>query len=317
LLAFVAVVVTLAFDAGALVTLGVLFVVVVPFEKLFPRHPQRVRRPQLGTDLAHAILSAPLNVVGIGLGVVLGFLSLVWLPALLFRPLVLALPGGVRTLLGIVLFDVLVYWAHRFAHEIPFLWRFHAVHHSTQHLDWVSGFRLHPLDWVFFAPAFVFLVVAGFTPELAGVLVAVQIVIGIFLHANVRWHLRPLQKLVATPEFHHWHHANEAAAHNTNYAGLLPLWDLVFGTYRVPTDRRPLRYGVSDPVPAGLVSQLWYPLRGLRNPLTIVRHPWRSLVETVAMLRRGLVSLGRSARRTPWRAPWVAWRQPTPTVTPF
>jgi sterol desaturase/sphingolipid hydroxylase (fatty acid hydroxylase superfamily) len=294
-----------------------LFAVVVPFEKLFPRHPQRIRRPQVGTDIAHALLSTPLGAVTVAVGVAVALASFMWLPGLLLRPFVGMLPPLATTIVGLLLFDLVIYWSHRFGHEIPFLWRFHRVHHSTEHLDWISAFRSHPLDGAFLAPAFVFLVAAGFTPELAGGLVVVQLLVGLFLHANVRWRLRPLHKVVITPEFHHWHHANETAAHNANYSVFLPLWDLVFGTYYLPDDRRPLRYGVTPPVPAGVVPQLVHPLRGLRNPLRGMRHPVRALRELRRLVRRGLVQMRLTSRRTPWRTPWAAWRDPmAPRLAP-
>ena len=70
-------------------------------------------------------------------------------------------------------------------------------------------------------------------------LAVVQIVTGLFLHANVRWRWRPLHRVVITPEFHHWHHADEAVADNSNYSVFLPVWDILFGTYLMPADRRP------------------------------------------------------------------------------
>jgi hypothetical protein len=110
-----------------------------------------------------------------------------------------------------------------------------------------------------------------------------------------------LQRLVITPEFHHWHHANELQAHNTNYSTFLPVWDVLFGTYSVPADRRPTVYGVDGTVAPGLVGQLWEPLRGLRNPVTAARHPVRAVRETAAAVRRGMRQMAATARRRPAR----------------
>jgi sterol desaturase/sphingolipid hydroxylase (fatty acid hydroxylase superfamily) len=256
----------LALDVAAALLVPVLFVLVVPFEKLFPRHRQRLRRPGLGTDIAYGLTQPLLVPAGIAVALVVGVLSLAWLPGLAVRPLVDTLPSGLRTVLAVVLFDLVSYWAHRCSHEVPLLWRFHAVHHSTVHLDWISGLRNHPFDGALLAPPFVFLISAGFSPELAGGLAVVQIVTGLFLHANVRWRWRPLHRVVITPEFHHWHHANEANAHNSNYSIFLPVWDLLFGTYFMPAGRRPSVYGVTPPLPDGLVDQLLSPLRHTTVP---------------------------------------------------
>ena len=284
----------LVLDVTAALLVPVLFVLVVPFEKLFPRHRQRLRRPGVLTDIAYGLTQPLLAPIGIAVGLVIGVLSLAWLPGLALRPLVDTLPSGVRTLLGVVLFDLVAYWAHRWSHEVPFLWRFHAVHHSTVHLDWVSGLRNHPFDGVLVAPPFLFLVAAGFGAEFAGALAVVQIVTGLFLHANVRWRWRALHRVVSTPEFHHWHHADEADAHNSNYSIFLPVWDLLFGTYFMPKARRPSVYGVTPPLPAGLVEQLRHPLRGLHGPYgsSVTRSP--------------------RPANSPWRSPTACARSPPP-----
>jgi sterol desaturase/sphingolipid hydroxylase (fatty acid hydroxylase superfamily) len=284
--------------AGLLLVGGLLVdAIVVPFEKVFPRHQQRVRRAGLATDLAYAVSQPLLAVAGVVVAAVVGILSLAWLPGLLVRPAVDLVPGPARTLLGIALFDLAVYWAHRWSHEVPFLWRFHSVHHSSEQLDWISGVRSHPVDGALLAPPFAFLLGAGFSAEFTGVLAVVQIVTGLFLHANVRWRWRPLHRVVITPEFHHWHHANEVDAWGTNYSVFLPAWDLLFGTYFMPRDRRPRFYGVDVPVPDGLVAQLRHPVDGLPAPRWVARHPVQAGRRTVRSIRRGLVDVARSTTR--------------------
>ena len=293
---FLAVVVVVYPAAVAPVVL--LLVVVVPFERIFPRHRQRFFRPGLGTDLAWGIAQPALKLVAGAFGVVIALASLAWLPALLLRPLVAAIPFWVRSAVAVVLFDALAYWGHRWSHEVGFLWRFHSVHHSSERMDWISGVRSHPLDGTVLAPPIVVLLAAGFGAKLTGVLAVIQIVTGLFLHANVRWRWRPLQRIVATPEFHHWHHSSEADALNTNYSAFLPIWDLLFGTFFIPGGgRRPEVYGTATPVPDGFVAQLWHPFRGLRNPAEALRHPIAELRRTLAALRRGAIQIRDASRR--------------------
>ena len=256
-----------------------LFFAVVPFEKMFPRHKgQKTRRPEVETDISYA-LAAPVTGLLAGVAaIIVGILSLAWIPGLLLKPYVAQIPPQYLPIVGFLLFDFAVYWTHRFYHEIPFLWKFHAIHHSTKTLDWVSGFRGHPFDGTLIAPAFVFLVTAGFTAELTGIFAIAQLLLGLFLHANVSWRLKPLHKLVITPEFHHWHHTNEPDAIWTNYSTFLPIWDLIFGTYFMPKDRRPEIYGVDEYIPPGMAEQLLYPMKGMRNPLWILRHPLKAIV---------------------------------------
>jgi sterol desaturase/sphingolipid hydroxylase (fatty acid hydroxylase superfamily) len=290
--------VLLRINPAPLIGVILLFVLVVPFEKLFPRHPQRLRRPGLGTDLVYGLAGRGLAVFGLVVGAVIGVLSLLWVPGLLLRPFVGLLPGPLKVAVAFLLFDLLVYWAHRWSHEVPFLWRFHLVHHSSKQMDWVSGVRAHPLDGLVVAPVFVFLISAGFNPKLSGALVVVQVVTGLFLHANVRWRWRPLHRVVITPEFHHWHHADETDAHWTNYSTFLPVWDLLFGTYFMPASRRPQVYGSRDFVPDTLLAQLWHPLRGLPTPWSVLRHPVASLRRLRTNLRRGWRQIVSSTTRT-------------------
>ncbi|NND73897.1 MAG: sterol desaturase family protein [Ilumatobacter sp.] len=282
---------SIALDLGTLVVVPLLFVVVVPFEKMFPRHRQPIRRPGVRTDIAHALAAPALGVVSAVLAIAIGLASLAWVPGLLLRPLVTMLPTSVMPFVGIALFDMAIYWVHRWSHEVPFLWKFHSVHHSTEHLDWVSGFRNHPFDGAIVAPPFVLLVAAGFDATFTGALAVIQLALGLFLHANVRWRLRPLHRIVVTPEFHHWHHANEADAHNSNYSVFLPIWDMLFGSYFMPRGRRPERYGISESMPMSLVGQLHHPVRGVGNPLRILgrvlRHPWRC-ARAAARFTRGI-----------------------------
>lgn len=300
--ALVLVGVALSVSVEPVFLIAVLFVLVVPFEKAMPRHKgQRVRRPAIGTDLAHGLVTPIVAPAGLVVAGALGVFSLAWLPGLALRPLVGQIPSLAQMLLGLVLFDLLIYWTHRFSHEVPFLWRFHAIHHSTETLDWVSGLRGHPFDGVILAPAFVFLLAAGFSPEYAGAITVIQILSGLFLHANVRWRLRPLHRLIITPEFHHWHHTNEPTAMHSNYSVFLPIWDIAFGTYFMPANRRPETYGVDEYIPSGVVGQLLWPLRGIGNPLVRVgrglSHPIRSLRWLGAQVRVLLGQMQRSALR--------------------
>lgn len=295
---------SLAISREPLVVVIVLFVLVVPFERFFPRHDQPLRRPKLGTDIGYALAGPVLNGIGIAAAVVFGVLTFGWLPGLLLRPLVSLIPSAILPFVGIALFDLAIYWTHRWYHEVPLLWRFHSIHHSPEHMDWISGFRNHPFDGTLIAPAFFFLVAAGFTAEFTGVLAIVQVILGIFLHANVRWRLRPLHKIVITPEFHHWHHANEPEAIHSNYSVFLPAWDLIFGTYWMPKDRRPQRYGVDEFIPDGMAAQIRHPLRGMPNPLSVLRHPIRSAragLPTAKVIAR---DLWRSTRRPRGSVTW-------------
>ncbi len=290
------------FGIQGLPLVGLLLVVVVPFERLFPRHKQRFLRPGLGTDLAYALLMGLAKGAGAVVAIPIAVASLMWVPGLALRPLVAMLPNPARVALGFLLFDALTYWVHRWAHRVPMLWRFHSIHHSSQRLDWLAGFRTHPFDGALLAPPFVFLLAAGFSTELTGVLAGVQAVTGLFIHANVRWRLRPLQRIVITPEFHHWHHSDEPHASNSNFSAFLPIWDILFRTWHMPADRRPTGYGIQEEVPPRLIGQLLHPLPPLRDTLRVLRHPLRSIRPGWRGLRMVLRQIRVASRLTPMPA---------------
>ena len=82
---------------------------------------------------------------------------------------------------------------------------------------------------------------------------------GFLIHANVRWRLGPLEWLISTPAFHHWHHTL-AEPRDRNFAPMLPIMDWIFGTYYLP-QQWPSAYGINDKLPSSLAGQLVHPLR--------------------------------------------------------
>ena len=153
------------------------------------------------------------------------------------------------------------YGVHRLFHVVPFLWKFHAIHHSSQAMDWLAGSRLHLVD-VVATRAFVFvpMYVLGFaTGPVYAYLVLVSF-LAVFVHANVRFRFGFLTQVIGTPQYHHWHHAAEAEAVDKNFAVVLPVIDRIFGTLYLPADRWPAAYGIEgNPVPESFIAQTVYP----------------------------------------------------------
>ena len=171
------------------------------------------------------------------------------------------LPLWLQAACILVLGDFIGYWMHRAFHG-AWLWRFHAVHHSSVDLDWLSSVRLHPVNDAVMRIAGTMPVLAlGFAPVAVLGIVPVLTLLAILVHADLDWDWGPLRWLLVSPCFHRWHHTDEQIARVKNFAGLLPLWDLLFGTYYMPRDRRPHGFGTSTPVPPGLLGQLLYPFR--------------------------------------------------------
>lgn len=171
------------------------------------------------------------------------------------------LPLWVQAAAILLLSDFFSYWMHRAFHRGR-LWRFHAVHHSSVDLDWLSSVRLHPVNDAVMRIATTLPVLAlGFAPVAVVGLIPFITFMAVLIHANVDWDWGPLRAVVASPCFHRWHHTDERAARDKNFAGLFPLWDILFGTYYMPRDRRPSGFGTMTPVPTSLAGQLVFPFR--------------------------------------------------------
>lgn len=158
-----------------------------------------------------------------------------------------------------LLVDFIAYWVHRFFHGGRW-WPFHAVHHSSEELDWLGSLRVHPVNDLLIKLAQATpVLLLGFNPLVTLSTAPVLTFYAIFLHANLNWDFGPLRAVVASPVFHRWHHSREREAWDKNFAGLLPLWDLLFGTYYMPRGRFPENFGIHEPMPAGYLGQLWHP----------------------------------------------------------
>lgn len=250
------------------VWLLLLAVIFVPLERLFAGHRQKVLRAFALSDIGYYFLNnfAPKLFMVPVMGLIgWGLHFLVPQGVYAFSG---SLPLVVRLLAGLVVGDIGYYWCHRAMHEIPLLWRFHALHHGAEEIDWLVSTRAHPVDVAFGHTAgLIPLYALGLAQPLGGQSDPVTqwfIVIGtiwsFFIHANLNWRFGPLEWLVSTPAFHHWHHTKSGPI-NRNYASMVPALDLVFGTYHLP-GRLPGDYGIETPLPTDMAGQLLEPFAG-------------------------------------------------------
>lgn len=171
-----------------------------------------------------------------------------------------------QLILCVFIADFVEYWTHRSYHEVPFLWKFHAVHHSSEVMDWLAGSRLHFLEIIMTRVLILgVLYVVGFSK---GVLDAYIIIVGfqaVFNHANVHINWGPLKYIFVTPDFHHWHHSSDDVAIDKNYAAHFSFIDYIFKT-AVDTDKQfPEKYGVvGDYVPKGFLKQQAFPFKKMK-----------------------------------------------------
>ncbi|MEZ5397987.1 MAG: sterol desaturase family protein [Bryobacterales bacterium] len=173
-----------------------------------------------------------------------------------------ALPWALQLGLALLTTDAIGYASHRLRHRTA-LWRVHAVHHSADPVDWLAATRVHPVDTLLGRlPSVIVLVVAGLDLRVVAAVGPVLAVFALLLHANVRWPLGLLRGIVASPDFHRWHHATDGAPPDgCNFGGLLCVWDRLCGTYHLPAEPA-AAFGVhGEPPPERFWGQLAHPFR--------------------------------------------------------
>jgi sterol desaturase/sphingolipid hydroxylase (fatty acid hydroxylase superfamily) len=236
-----------------------LFLVFRPLELAFPAKRQAFFRPDWFTDLCF-FLGQYLLWNGVVLWVLTRFGG--WLDGIVpggFRAGVAAQPWWLQAIEVVLLSDLCVYWGHRLQHNNAFLWRFHSIHHSAEHLDWLAAHREHPIDTIYTMglinlPAFVI----GFPVATLAGLIAFRGIWAIYIHSNVRLPIGPLRWLVGAPELHHWHHDKDRF--RGNYANISPLMDILFGTYQCP-DHEPTSVGLEQPIRGHYVAHMLHPFK--------------------------------------------------------
>ncbi len=237
--------------------IGLLLLMLIfrPLELAFPaKRGQKLLRPAWLLDLSF-FLGQYLIWNGVVLGVLVFFSG--WLQTIVpdsFRAAVAAQPFWLQAIEVILLSDFFVYWGHRLQHNNALLWRFHRVHHTAEHLDWLAAHREHPIDTIYTMGLInlpIFLL--GFPVQTLAALVAFRGLWAIYIHSNVRLPIGPLRWFIGAPELHHWHH--DRNRHAGNYANISPLMDILFGTYTCP-DHEPEAYGINEPTSKNYLGQL-------------------------------------------------------------
>jgi sterol desaturase/sphingolipid hydroxylase (fatty acid hydroxylase superfamily) len=173
--------------------------------------------------------------------------------------------------------DFFYYWFHRASHRIRWMWASHVTHHSSERLNLSTAFRqslTYPFSgmWLFWLP----LALIGFDPLHIIAVVAINLGFQFFVHTQAVGKLGWVEKVFNTPSHHRVHHARTPKYIDRNYAGVLIVWDKIFGTYVEEDDALPCEYGI--------VGQIHS-----HNPLTLTFHEW------IAMFRDTMRAHG-------WRA---------------
>lgn len=242
-----------------LIYFSILAVGLIPLERVFLAHNQKIVREEWFTDLLF-FLGGNLLWTRITIYVLDHIRDFfIYHDFYMIHSKVENWPFMIQVVFVLFLSDLLIYWAHRFSHKFDILWRFHKVHHTAIRLDWLAAFREHPLDNIYTRvivnlPALLF----GFSLESISFIVLFRGVWGNFIHSNTSFGLGPLKYFLGSPRLHHWHHDFERNS-QCNFANLMPLMDVFFGTFYDP-GKMPKRYGIDDPMPHNYLAQIFLPL---------------------------------------------------------
>ncbi|MGX5800441.1 sterol desaturase family protein [Bradyrhizobium sp. Arg314] len=255
------------FDLIDLKAVLVIALIFIPLERLLPLHgEQSATRRHWLNDVFYLLFNGIF--IKFGILLVIGATMLLvqrFVPGALTAA-VQSQPIWLQAIEALLVADIGFYLAHRAFHAVPFLWRFHAIHHSIEEMDWLAGHRVHPVDQILTKSASLLpLFALGFSGEAVLIYVLIYQWQSVFIHSNTRIKFGPLKWLIASPQFHHWHHANERQAYDKNFAGQLPFLDLIAGTLFMPR-RMPEKYGVDEPVPQLYHQQLVYPFAAAAEP---------------------------------------------------
>ena len=168
------------------------------------------------------------------------------------------LPFWVQFGLYLVSSEFCLYWIHRVFHGKR-LWRFHAIHHASEDVEWISAARFHPVN-ILLGTALVDVaaLMAGITSDIFIILGPFATISSVFVHANLDWTLGPFKYVFAGPVFHRWHHTREHG--DKNFAGTFSLFDVMFGTFYMPEGALPENFGIDEKIPQSFGMQLLYPL---------------------------------------------------------
>ncbi len=171
-----------------------------------------------------------------------------------------ALPLVAQGVIFLIGEDIILYWTHRWFHGEQ-MWKYHAVHHSSEELEWISAARFHPINlFLGSVAADVVMLFAGISPNIFLVIGPLTTAHSAFVHANLDWTLGPFKYVIASPVFHRWHHTAPDRGGEKNFAATFPVLDLIFGTFYMPAGELPDHYGIADrSFPPSFGAQLVHP----------------------------------------------------------
>ena len=241
-----------------MILLGILAFIALPLEHKFGR--PLAWMPKLFPDLIHlswSTLAWPyLGALGAQT-----WRAIMPIDIGLFRLAGINISLPLECLLVVAIYDLVFYWGHRLQHYWSWMWRLHRVHHSIKAVTWLTGFRIHPVDFILFRLIeTLFFYSMGFSPKAVAIGMSVFGIISMTLHINTKFNFKRIRPWLGTPHFHQWHHQLGPKSSYGNFAILFPWIDRLFGTY-IDSPDWPDEVGITFDMPETFVGQMISPLK--------------------------------------------------------
>jgi sterol desaturase/sphingolipid hydroxylase (fatty acid hydroxylase superfamily) len=251
-----------------LLDLFLMALIYVPLERLWPQYPEQgTFRAQWTLDVVY-FMSTHLPLQILSFLVLLPatqatkYLGVPWLQHLIAR-----LPWLLQFFLAIVVADVAEYFVHLALHKVPFLWRFHAIHHSSKALDWIAGSRSHFVDDTLVRGFILVPLMLGFSKSIILAYLIFVTLHATWTHCNFGPNASWIEEFLVMPRYHHWHHASQEEAIDKNFAIHFPWIDKLFGTYYYPKTW-PEVYGLTgEELSPSFIGQTIEAFTGKKRPL--------------------------------------------------
>jgi sterol desaturase/sphingolipid hydroxylase (fatty acid hydroxylase superfamily) len=249
-----------------LLDLLLMALIYVPLERIWPRYPEQGTFRKGWTQDVVYFMSTHLPIQ------ILSFLVLLpatqatkylGVPAL--QALIARMPWILQFCLAVVVADVAEYFIHLALHKVPFLWRFHAIHHSSQALDWIAGSRSHFVDDTLVRGFILVPLLFGFSQSIILAYLVFVTLHATWTHCNFGPNATWLEQFLVMPRYHHWHHTSQKEGIDKNFAIHFPWIDRIFGTYHYP-DKWPELYGLDgEEISPSFLGQTIEPFVGKRK----------------------------------------------------
>ncbi|TAK90228.1 MAG: sterol desaturase family protein [Burkholderiaceae bacterium] len=243
-----------------LLDLFLMSLIYVPIERLWPQYPkQGTFREQWTLDIVY-FLSTHLPIQILSLLVLLPATQATkYLAVPSIQQFIGQMPWLLQFFLAVVVADFAEWSIHWALHKVPFLWRFHSIHHSSKALDWIAGSRSHFFDDTLVRGFILVPMMLGFSQNIIVAYLIFVTLHATWTHCNFRPNAKWLEKFLVMPRYHHWHHTSQKEAIDKNFAIHFPWIDKIFGTYYFP-DEWPKVYGLDgEEIPNGFIRQTYEP----------------------------------------------------------